>query len=136
MHEHTAHVVAQPRTIETLGGVSVRYHGNYGHGLRPGASASLSCPNCTREDTGHRCEVGPLCEQMETYLDVMTAHADDPISAHYGVYPPLPDFVTSHSGARMPLDECEHWSCLGIVNAHCETCQAEAWADYCAEVAR
>lgn len=68
----------------------------------------------------HTCEQGPLCEQMNSYLDLM-ADADeaamDPISREYGFYPAEP------TGDEAP---CEHWTCLGIVHAQCEPCQVEA----------
>ena len=30
--------------------MEMRYHGSYGHGLRPGTTADINCPNCKRED--------------------------------------------------------------------------------------
>ena len=29
--------------------MEIRYHGNYGHGLRPGETWDMNCPSCKRE---------------------------------------------------------------------------------------
>jgi len=80
----------------------VRYHGNYGHGLKPGHLMDINCPHCKAEEAErHDHPRGPVCAVMERYTWDADGTDDGP----------------------MP---CGHGSCGAIVEAHCWACMVEA----------